>query len=211
MCVVSIIVICLGVVVVKRRQHVSDEILISSKPKKLKKPELPSDELEAALLELDSKVLSNSDREFVNEYELLYKRLKVLVRKSYSTANRSGQSRDYYALCTLISQQREVIADIRAVSDLSGQVQLIIDNALQPMVSAIGQAMIDSFYQQRKLITETSKDKETQFALRRLEEITSALSTSLQAHYAKAADDINNILLGVPEEPKKAKKKRRIT
>jgi hypothetical protein len=150
----------------------------------------------------------NAEQEHLREYIYIYKSLKKLVRKSKMQALKSGQSRDYYSYCTLVSQQREVIADIRTIADLSGQVQMLIEQALQPMASQLGQVIVNSFYQQRKLITETVKEKEVQFALKKLDEITGDTSKALQMYYEQAAMRINEILVGVPEETKPKKKRK---
>lgn len=150
----------------------------------------------------------SGEQEYIKEYLFLYKRLKRLVRKAERKSMESGQSRDYYAFCTLVSQQREVIADLRSISDLSGQVQMLLEQALQPMVSQMGQAIVNSFYQQRRLILETSKEKETQFAIKKLDEITGDVSKALQVYYEQAAVKIHEVLVGVPEDTKPKRKRR---
>lgn len=177
-------------------------------PKKSKNKAIPvsDSELDAVLAELSTKVVAHNEQEYIQEYLFLYTRLKALVRKAEAKAMETGYTREYYALCTLISQQREVIADIRAIADLSGQVQLILDKALQPMMSEIGQVIVNSFYQYRKLITETSKENEVRFALKKLDEITNEISKALHSQYELTAHKINDLLVGVPEQPKKKKK-----
>jgi hypothetical protein len=149
----------------------------------------------------------SGEQEYLKEYLYLYKSLKALVRKTKKRAMLSNSSRDIYALSTLMSQQREVIADMRTIADLSGQVQMLINLVLQPMVSEIGQVVVNSFYQQRKLIMETSKDSETKFAVKQLSAITGEVTRALQVHYEQAASKINEILVGAPEETLKRKRK----
>jgi hypothetical protein len=147
------------------------------------------------------------EQEYLNEYILLYKRLKVLVRASYKKCVASGSSRDYYALCTLISQQREVIADIRVITDLSAQVQLVIDSALQPMVSAIAQLVVNSYYQNRQILANSAVPNKTQDALTSLEQVTQDLSAGIQQQYSQTAERIYQLL--ACEAPSPSKKKRR--
>lgn len=149
----------------------------------------------------------SGEQEYLKEYLYLYRSLKALVRKTKKRAMLSNSSKDIYALSTLMSQQREVIADIRTIADLSGQVQILINLVLQPMVSEIGQVVVNSFYQQRKLLLETTKDNETKFAVKQLSDITGEVTRALQVHYEQAASKINEILVGAPEETPKRKRK----
>lgn len=140
--------------------------------------------------------VSSQEKEQLDEYLHMFRKLAKLIRKAEKQCMKSGQSRDYYALCTLMSQQREVIADIRSVSDMSGQVTQLDTNMLQPMARSIGQNMLDGFYQIRKLLVETTRPEETQFALSKLNEITQEQGKFLQAQYGNANDKIHQIMLG---------------
>lgn len=139
---------------------------------------------------------SSQEKEQLDEYLHMFRKLAKLIRKAEKQCMKSGQSRDYYALCTLMSQQREVIADIRSVSDMSGQVNQLDANMLQPMARSIGQNMLDGFYQIRKLIMECSRPEETQFALSKLNEITQEQGKFLQSQYENANGKIQQIMLG---------------
>lgn len=163
---------------------------------------------EKFLEELDAKVVATDEQEYIKEYLYLYKRLKRLSRKADKNAMLSGKSQDYYAFCTLVSQQREVIADIRSISDLSGQVQMLLESSIQPLVSNIGQVLVNSFYQQRRLLVETCKPEETQFAIKKLDEITNEITKALQMYYEQAATKVHEILVGASSgAPKKKKRK----
>lgn len=141
-------------------------------------------------------VVSTQEKEQLDEYLHMFRKLAKLIRKAEKQCMKSGQSRDYYALCTLMSQQREVIADIRSVSDMSGQVNQLDMDMLQPMARSIGQNMLDGFYQIRKLLVETTRPEETQFALSKLNEITQEQGKFLQAQYSNANEKVHRIMLG---------------
>lgn len=152
--------------------------------------------------QLETEVASSSsyaapqEQAYMKEYLRMFKALKLMCRKSEAACLKSGQSRDYYAFCTLLSQQREVIADIRSISDLSQQVSILDENVLQPMIRGIGQNILDSFYKLRKLITETSEAKQTQFALAQQQELMRDQSLLLQKHYVKAVEQMTEALTG---------------
>lgn len=141
-------------------------------------------------------VVNSQEQQQLDEYLHMFRKLAKLIRKAEKQCMKSGQSRDYYALCTLMSQQREVIADIRSVSDMSGQVAAMESDVLQPMLRALGQNALDGFYQFRKLLIATCKSEETQFAIQKLTEITQDQAKFMQGQYVIAAEKTNKILLG---------------
>jgi len=145
---------------------------------------------------LDKAEALASDQEYLKEYLYMYKSLKRLVRQAKRDALSSGSGRAYYALCTLLSQQREVIADIRTMTDMSGQVDQLIQDVLQPFSQAVGQAILNSFYQLRTLAKETTTPKETKFAMDKIEEITKEMTRALQHSYDVAAANTQSILMG---------------
>jgi hypothetical protein len=154
---------------------------------------------------IDEIQVRTEEQEYMQEYAYLYRRMKKLVRKAERQALKSGQSRDYYAFCTLVSQQREIIADIRAATDFSNQVQQIIDNMLQPLISQIGQAVVDNSYHQRRLLVEVCSAKDKQFVENELDRMTRDFGTLLQNKYEWAAKRTDDLLIGehINQSPKK--------
>jgi hypothetical protein len=224
----------------KRKDRIDEEIVIShvapvkkkkrpvedDAPKKKKRdPELAKKKLKnrkaklnEALEQLDLKKLTKytrpGEREYLDEYVWMFNRIGRLIRNTEKRALKSGLPRDVYALSTLISQQREIIADIRTLADLSGQMVLIKDVVLQPMVSDLGQNIVDSYYQLRRLVIETSDSKQTQFALGKLEEIVKEQSKYLQVKYGEGVAAIERVMTGQetvpdPSKPKKKAKKKK--
>lgn len=118
-------------------------------------------------------------------------------------------SRDVYALSTLMSQQREVIADLRTLTDMSQQVGMVYDQAVTPFVSDITQTITDVYYQLRKLLTETSIPKHTQFALGHLDELIKQVGMSLQSSHQTMRTSVENILIGTQGQDKKSVKRKK--
>lgn len=134
------------------------------------------------------------EQDYIDEYIHMFRALKRMARQAERRCLSSGSSRDYYAYCTLLAQLREVIADIRTMSDLSNQSQLIVENVLQPMSQSIGQGVVNVFYQLKRLLRETSVPEETQFALSKLEELTKEQSKLLQHAYVTAHNALSKIM-----------------
>lgn len=140
--------------------------------------------------------VASQEQEHLDEYLHMFRKLKRLIRKAEKDCLESNNPRGYYAVCTLYSAQREVIADIRSVSDMSTQVKHLEEHVLQPMIRSLGQNLLDSFYQVRKLLIETTRPAETQFALSKYEELTKEQGKYLQSVYAEANDKITKFMLG---------------
>lgn len=214
----------------KARRVDSEEIVITHAPagktKKKKKKrtvegatsklERRTDKLNSALREIDIEEIARNvhpgEREVLEEYVWLFNKVGRLIRRTEKRALKSGQSRDIYALSTLISQQREIIADIRTLSDMSGQIEMFKHQVLQPMSSSLAQNLLDSYYQLRRLIMEVVKPKETQFALGKLEAIVKEMSKFLQVQYQESSGRVDQLLSGevdvVSAAPKKKKKRK---
>lgn len=143
----------------------------------------------------DLETVGTDEREHVREYVRMFKRLRSLAKKLEVDCLNNNGGRGVYALCTVYSQQREVIADIRTLTDLSGQVQMIDEQVLQPFTRSVGQQVLNVYYQLRRLLTETTEKKQTQFALDKLEEITKDLSAVLQAQYDESNTRVYDMLM----------------
>jgi hypothetical protein len=146
--------------------------------------------------EIEQKAVSANPQEqqHLEEYIRMFRMLRRMCRKAERQCLKSGQSRDYYAYCTLLSQQREVINDIRAIADSSQQIHILDDTVLQPFARSIGQNLLDSFYQLRRLTTETSAPDQTQFALKKQDEIVKEQGRYLQHMYQRALEQMTKAL-----------------
>lgn len=207
----------------KKKRDPAEEVVEVTKKKK-RSPERAKAKLEkrkaklnAALEDIGIDKIRRSvrpgEREYLEEYVWMFNRIGRLIRATENRALKSGQSRDIYALSTLISQQREIIADIRTLADTSGQSDALKTAVLRPLVSDVAQNLLDSYYQLRRLIVETVKPKETQFALAKLEEIVKDMSKFLQVKYHEASEKSVRVLTGEEiaqsdDKPKKRKKKK---
>jgi DNA-directed RNA polymerase len=150
---------------------------------------------------LRSKRVLTAEERFKLEYDRMLRYNSRIIQRLNTQMEKNLSSRDVYALSTIMSQQREVINDLRAIADLSQQVELIYNQAVNPFISDITQLTTDIYYQLRKLITETSKPKETQFALSQLDELIKHFGTGLHSSHGSLRDSIGSILLGPKEKP----------
>lgn len=143
-----------------------------------------------------AKVVEANNDEHLAELIKMFKRNQYLCRQLETRCREKLETRDLYALMQMFSQQREIIADIRACSDLSQQANLIIDGALKPMGQELLANINALFYQLRNLLKETTDPKQTQFAQRELERVVKDFGSLTQTAYETAESKINQTLLG---------------
>ncbi len=164
--------------------------------------------LESAALKLKAKRVPNSEQVFKNEYDRMLRYNSSLIRRMNEQLRAQLSSRDIYALSTIMSQQREVINDLRSIADMSQQVSMLYDQAVTPFVSDMTQLVTDVYYQLRRLLMETAKPKETQFALSQLDDLIKQVGLGIQTGQGVMRQSISQILLG-PVDTVKVKKKQR--
>lgn len=161
------------------------------------KDKMPSDQ--EVLDAIPTLAPDSQEKKHLDEYLHMFHRLQKLIRKCEKQCLEPGKradQRDLYALCTLYSQQREVIADIRSVSDMSSQVATMESTVVRPMISTIGQNVLDTMFQIKKIIMECSAPEKTQAALVLLERVTAEQGKFLQYQYGVANEKVSSILLG---------------
>jgi hypothetical protein len=169
---------------------------------------------EAPMLEREAKRLQrkpvlNAEQRFKLEYSRMLKYNSQLIRRMNLQLQGSLSSRDIYALSTLMSQQREVINDLRAVADMSQQVGMLYERATNPFMSDMTQLVTDVYYQLRKLLMETTKPKETAFAMAQLDELVKQLGMGMQTSHGVLRQAIEEILIGGQQTVKTPRKKLR--
>jgi len=192
----------------KTKKKIRDEEYEVTPKKKVKKKnteiELP-DELKSLKAKL--KGLPPTEKEYADEYIWMFNRIGKLIR-IYEKKARKGSSRDIYALNHLISQQREVIYDLRTMADATVQVDMVVNNIVRPLITEMGQVILNSYHQLKTLMTKTSDKKELKFALSNLDNIVKEQSSFLQKQFQDSAALAHSVLIGEPDKAKPKKKKK---
>lgn len=137
---------------------------------------------------------SNDEKIYLEEYMHLFEMLQKMIRISEERYLDSNSTREIYAMMTMYSQLREVIADIRSISNMSDHANHLIDQVIQPSISSIAQSFVDIFYHIRLLIRETARDDQVQYGIRRVDEMMRDSGLLLQDQYEKISERIHEIL-----------------
>jgi len=151
----------------------------------------------------------NAEAVFKAEYTRMLRYNSRLIRRFNDQLRQSLTSKDVYALSTLMSQQREVINDLRSITDLSHQVSMVYEQSITPFMSDTTQLITDVYYQLRKLLMETTKPKDTQFALQQLDFLVKQIGIGLQTSHLLLRQSVEQILVGVPANTVNSASKKR--
>lgn len=146
---------------------------------------------------------------FKNQYRMMLRTNALLMRRLEEQLADTLTSRDIYALSNLMSQQREVIADLRSMIDMSNQVEHIRTQVVVAMSSGFGQTVTDLYYQLNRLLGEVAEEKKVDFASRFLIDLMKNTARSLQQHQSDAMDRLNYIMLGEGADAPAKKSRRR--
>jgi hypothetical protein len=140
--------------------------------------------------ELANKQVSDDDKRYFDEYLHIFDQLHEIIRRMEGKVKIMQSSRDIYALMALYQQQREVIADIRSITDYTEHASRIIEDVLVPLFNTLTQKTLDINFQMRKLIIEVAPEESTQKALRVLEDLTREQGRVMQDSLSSMTTDI---------------------
>ncbi len=127
-------------------------------------------------------------------YASLYENLKQIIERAEERCKKSNRSTDIYALMQLYNQQREVIADIRATTDFSQQANKLVHNVLRPLISDVGQSMIDVMYALGRDVREVVDQEDYKKYKKMSDDYMKEYGRFLQQCYIRASDQVNALL-----------------
>ena len=151
-------------------------------------------ELREDMDDVDSKLEGFADNTWIHTYELMFRRLKKIMRTMEARVMNSSHAQDIYALMALYNQMREVIADIRSMIDLSQNTQRIIDNILYPMVRDISNNYVDAIFMIKKTLR-ANVDSERYIELKSaLDDCLKEHAKYIQSSYEKSSENLAKLL-----------------
>ncbi len=148
----------------------------------------------AQVKDLNIPIPPDQERECLEEYVHMFKTLQDMIRIGEESYLTTHATREVYALMTMYSQLREVIADIRSVTDMSSHADNIIQSIVQPSISSIAQSMVDAFYHVRILVRSIAKEEEVQYGVKKIDDIMRDQGLMLQNQYMHLSDRISDTL-----------------
>lgn len=138
----------------------------------------------------------DSSREQIDQYIRMFsklRRISKIAEKQYFTKK---QGKDIYALMKVYDQLREVIADMRALQDVSEYVESINFEVLQPYVQQTAQSLIDLIRSITQFAEGRLSEEDAQALIVYIKKKGKATGVNLNDAYRNAVDNTRNILAG---------------
>ena len=147
------------------------------------------------------------EAEYLKEYLHMFRALREMIRIFEQKIIESPGVQAVYALNTLYSQQREVIADIRCVTDNSQLVAQIQADVVTPMSQQAVQVVTDVYYQVRKLLEETTSGSKLRFAQGKVDQLFKDAGSGIAKAHELAEQSVFAAIIGPEPEAKPKRKK----
>jgi hypothetical protein len=129
-------------------------------------------------------------------YMQMYRQLRRIIKKTEKGCLKSTNGAGAYQLATYYRELRETIADIRSLTDMSDQAQLIIEKILQPLFTSLVQDASNSMQQVKLRLKDQLQPKRVRRSFEDVNTITIEQCSLLNEHYNKACAQIKQVLLG---------------
>lgn len=140
---------------------------------------------------------SVSEQDFQTEYNKIFNTLGSLCRKLELNMNDPDSkvgSRDVYALMTMYSQMRETIADLRSISDVNTQSEMLINEVFNPYHKTVGEMLVSMLYKIMTHLRQSLNEAQAHHVGERLKEIISEEAQSLQSQFENTKEKIGVVL-----------------
>jgi hypothetical protein len=155
---------------------------------------------------IEEKLSGLSDKAHNHQYAGMFKKLRKMIKNQEDIClGGEAKNGDYYVLNMLYNQMRELINDIRTIVDASGQANELVENILHPLSLETTQLFTDMYYQLKALLKDVVKEKQTEYAIGKLDVLMKEIARGLQTHSNDARSKIYRIMVG--ENPKARKRK----
>ena len=172
------------------KYNVVDKDLI----KKVKKDGDSLDEFEASIERIVADRPQIREDEQFTVYYTMFKSVKKLSRKAAKTAMVSPTGRNIYPLIQLYNQLRDLVADIRALKNITELTYQIDDDVLVPYTQQTSAIFMEYYQSVRDLMNKDVPQEKLERNTTELKKITKQSGVSLQAAYATALQKTNYVL-----------------
>lgn len=174
----------------KSKYNVVDRDLI----KQVKKDGDSLDAFEDSIERLVSERPQIREDEQFQVYYTMFKSVKKLSRKASKTAMASPTGRNIYPLIQLYNQLRDLVADIRALKNITELTYQIDEDVLVPYTQQTAAIFMEYFQSVRDLMNKDVPQEKIERNTVELKKITKQSGVALQAAYATALQKTNYVL-----------------
>lgn len=133
----------------KKKENAVDTIKKKKKKKESRSLSTDMVALEGQFLEVMADVpdVIKQENDQIAEYMTMFKQCQSMARLCEEQYTKSKQSRDIYALMQLYNQMREIIADLRALRDVSQLAEILNEEVMGPFAESAGTILVGVFHQ----------------------------------------------------------------
>lgn len=149
-----------------------------------------------AQVERLSSAAFDNNREQVDQYVIMFNKLVRIARKAERVYFKNKQSRDIYALMKVYDQLREVIADMRAMQDISEYVDQLDYDVMQPLAQASAQSIVDMTRSIGQFIKSHLSPEDAHLIENYVKSKAKAAGVSLNDAYRASVNNTRKILAG---------------
>lgn len=134
--------------------------------------------------------------EYDREYRRMFENSVGLAQRLEEQMEERIYNRDVYALNTIYSQIREIIADLRATRDISAQIAELETIVLAPYHKVVGQTLSEVLFHVEGAVAKFVKDGDIRAEIvKKLKNTVYEAAMTLQDEYGKAVDRAGKVLL----------------
>lgn len=180
----------------RRRKRTEGKVELSGRDGPATKKQLAKVEKRKARVEkeMNELVLFEPGDEFDRQYRKMFESLQTIIER-FEERMENPSGRDVYALSTLYSQMREVIADIRASKDIESQMAELEARAYGGFLKAVGQELVNLLFATSRDIRTHVKDVDLQQQLvLNLESSVKDRSDAIMESYRNMLDTVRQVL-----------------
>ena len=174
----------------KSKYNVVDKDLI----KQVKKDGDSLDAFEDSIERLVNERPQIREDEQFQVYYTMFKSVKKLSRKASKTAMASPTGRNIYPLIQLYNQLRDLVADIRALKNITELTYQIDEDVLVPYTQQTAAIFMEYFQSVRDLMNKDVPQEKIERNTVELKKITKQSGVALQSAYATALQKTNHVL-----------------
>lgn len=131
----------------KKKENAVESIKKAKKKKKVQSTDLAvlEGQLMAVVDDIPDAIKQENDQ--IQEYLTMFTQCQAMARECEKMYLDKKQSRDIYALMKLYDQMREIIADLRALRDVSQLADILNQEVLGPFAESAGTILVSVFHQ----------------------------------------------------------------
>jgi hypothetical protein len=140
------------------------------------------------------------EQDFFDEFNTIFSTTRSLLRRlegNMLDPEKNISSKDVYALCTMYSNMRETINDMRSIKDMHAQAQEIESIVFAPLAKTVAGILIDMYHRFNRDLINNVKNPDQLATLQALfKDMISETSSKMKSEFDNSASRVITVLHG---------------